>query len=311
MKLRVALLMAAPALFLILMGASCPKKTGSLDNGKARADAQAAKDAFAAAEAAFKSGDYEGARAKYQEALEQYPGAEWSGRAQLRLAQCDLNLGRTDEALTGLRQYVDNNKGDPDVAGVQDQIIKILDDKYGKEESDYQALVAGLEQQNFRLEMINHYLRKTVDSEVIYLELDLDANRVFVKIGSQTLYEYPVVTGKGKTRLQKTGQLVDFNTPKGIRQVESIEKDPIWYQPDWVWLERGDTVPEELTIEDRGVPDHLGPYKISIGEGIYLHGTSRGTIRPGKYSHGCVRLNNKDLVQLVHLVEVGTMVYIY
>ncbi|HUT53884.1 MAG TPA: L,D-transpeptidase family protein [bacterium] len=311
MKVRVTLLLGIIALFFFVMGASCPKQTGTVNNRKPAVDAQAAKASLADGEALFQSGDYEGARAKYQEVLEKYPGTEWSNQAQFRLAQCDYSLGKTDEALAGFRQYVDNNKDNSNVELAKDYIVQIIEGKLKQTELDYQTMVAGLEQQNYRLELINKYLRKSVDSEVIYLELDLQANRVFVKIGSQTLYEYPVVTGKGKTRLKTTGKLVDFNTPKGIRQVESIEKDPKWYRPDWVWLEHGETVPEDLTMEDRAVEKVLGPYKISIGEGYYFHGTRRGTIRPGKFSHGCIRLNNKDLIQLVRMIEAGTMVYIY
>jgi lipoprotein-anchoring transpeptidase ErfK/SrfK len=48
-----------------------------------------------------------------------------------------------------------------------------------------------------------------------------------------------------------------------------------------------------------------------MGEGYAIHGTHAGVIQPGKFSHGCVRMNNKDLLQLVHLVEVGTVVYLY
>lgn len=294
---------------LLLLGASCPKKSGPIDNSGSNLNP--GKSLFSDAESLYQAGDYEGARAKYQEVVEQYPGTDWSRESQLRIGQCYFSEGKDEEALSRFRQYVNNNPGDPDVATAQDYIIRILDDQIRKAQAEYQETVAGLNQQNFRLETLNNYLRRSVDSETIYLELDLEFNRLFIKMGTQTLYDFPVVTGKGKTRLKATGKLVDFNTPKGIRQVESIEKDPMWYRPDWVWLEHGETVPENLTMEDRAVPYVLGPYKVSIGEGFYFHGTKAGTIRPGKFSHGCIRLNNKDLIQLVHMVEVGTMVYIY
>jgi L,D-transpeptidase YbiS len=262
-------------------------------------------------EARFESGDYEGARKLYQQVMEEYPTSGWADKAQFRTGQCYFKMDQPDEALEEFRRFVDNQHDNSDLTAAQDYMIRILEKKYNDAESNYRTMLAGYEQQNFRLDMMNKYLRRSVDSEVIYIELDLEANRLFVKMGSQTLYEFPMVSGKGRRRLQTTGNLKDFSTPKGVRQVESIIKNPIWYRPDWVWLERGEEVPEELTLEERAVPGILGPYKVSIGNGIYIHGTSRGKIRPGKYSHGCVRMNNEDLRQLVKMVEVGTMVFIY
>lgn len=289
------------------MGASCPKQGDAIDQGIK----QSGKETFMQGEALFEAGDYEGARELYQQVIEQAPMTSWSNKAQYRMGQCYFKLGKTDEALAEFQRFVDNNRDDSDLTAAQDYIIKILENRQQESLAEYEANLIGYQQQNFRLEALNRYLRKSVDSEEIYIELDLEANRIFVKIGTQTIYEYPVVTGKGMTRLKTTGRMKNFATPKGIRQVESIEKDPVWYRPDWVWLEKGEEIPENITMEERGVPGTLGPYKVSIGDGFYIHGTRRGTIRPGKYSHGCIRMNNKELKQLVRMVEVGTMVYIY
>jgi lipoprotein-anchoring transpeptidase ErfK/SrfK len=141
--------------------------------------------------------------------------------------------------------------------------------------------------------------------------MDLEHNRLLVKMGTQTLYEYPIVSGKGETKMRLTGAVKDFDTPTGVRQILKIEKDPVWVRPDWYWVEKGLPVPPNLTPAERGVPGALGPYKLSFGEGFFIHGTSTGTIKPGKFSHGCVRMNNKDLLQVVKLVEEGTKIYIY
>lgn len=290
-----------------LMGASCPKQGDNIDSALRGED----KALYLEAEARFEVADYEGAQKLYQRVLEEYPLTAWANKSQFRIGQCYLKLDRTDEALAEFRRYADNNRDDSEIAVARDYIIRILDEKSQETATEFEQNLVGYEQQNFRLEMMNTYLRRSVEAEVIYIELDLEANRLMVKIGSQTLYEYPIVSGKGYRRLETTGRMKNFNTPKGVRQVESIIKDPIWYRPNWVWLEKGEEVPEELTMEDRAVPGTLGPYKVSFGEGFYLHGTRRGKIRPGKYSHGCVRLNNKDLKQMVKFIEEGTMIYIY
>jgi lipoprotein-anchoring transpeptidase ErfK/SrfK len=39
---------------------------------------------------------------------------------------------------------------------------------------------------------------------------------------------------------------------------------------------------------------------------VGLHGTNQPQIIPGDPSHGCIRLRNKDIVALEHIVKIGT-----
>lgn len=62
----------------------------------------------------------------------------------------------------------------------------------------------------------------------------------------------------------------------------------------------------------RSVPDALGPYALSLGDGYLIHGTNpynKDSI--GTYaSHGCIRMHNDDVRRLFERVEVGTRVII-
>ena len=305
MKSASVLILIAMMFFMSLMGASCPKQGNNISQGNGD------KQLYAQAEDMFESGDYAEAQKIYQKIIEEYPLSGWSEKSQFRLGQIYYKEGDIDEALAEFKRFSENNRDDEQADIARDYIIQIMDKKYKDLEQEYAVNMSGLEQQNYRYEELNKYLRRSVDNEVIYLELDLNANRLFVKLGTQTLYEYPMVSGKGRRRLQTTGAMKDFSTPKGIRQVEHIVKNPKWYRPDWYWLERGEELPEELTMEDRAVEGTLGPYKVVLGEGYAIHGTRRGKIRPGKYSHGCIRMNNKDLKQMVKLIDDGTLVFIY
>ena len=48
------------------------------------------------------------------------------------------------------------------------------------------------------------------------------------------------------------------------------------------------------------------------GNAYGIHGTRSGNIgAPGKRSHGCVRMNRRDLTITYRLCDVGTKVYVY
>jgi hypothetical protein len=154
-------------------------------------------------------------------------------------------------------------------------------------------------------------LQGTVDSGKAYLEIDLARDRLKVKMGTQSLYDFPIVSGKGRTYLPSLGRYRSFRTPRGVFRVRKKEKNPVWYKPNWVWHERGLKPPSRMSLRQRAVPGVLGKYKISLGDGYAIHGTRSGWIRPGKTSHGCIRMNAKDLEIVHRMVDVGTPVYIY
>lgn len=320
MKSHGVMTLAAVVFVGLLLGASCPKKTPEVEAERQPPSPVAerpptpddkARALFQEGEQLFQGGDFEAAAKIFLQILNEYPETKSAQPARFRLGQCYLKLGRTEEALKQFQIYVETYRDDSDVILAQDYIIQIRENEMERIKQEAEARIFALEQENYALQIIHRYLQRSIDAEIIYVEIDLDYDRLFVKLGTQTLYEYPIITGKQPTRLAATGQMRDWSTPPGIRRIQTIEKDPVWYRPDWVWLEKGEKPPANLTMEQRAVRGTLGPYKLTLGEGYAIHGTKAGVISPGKKSHGCIRMNNKDLIQLVHLVEVGTMVYIY
>ncbi len=76
----------------------------------------------------------------------------------------------------------------------------------------------------------------------------------------------------------------------------------------------GDTlyVPPFGSVQRR-IPEALGPYKLALGDGYYIHGTNpydEDSIG-NAVSHGCIRMSNDQLALLYPLVRVGTPVYIH
>jgi len=183
-RLYIALLVAI--MFPLLMGASCPKQEG----GAGPTDHQL----FVKAEELYEAGDYEAAQKIYQEIMERFPGSEYANHAQFRMGQIYYKMGRKDDALSEFRHFVERNRGTEEGQLAQDYVVRILEHQIQSTVGDYEEKMITYEHENFRLDMMNRYLRKSVDSEIIYIEMDLDADRLFVKLGTQTLYEYPIVT---------------------------------------------------------------------------------------------------------------------
>lgn len=61
----------------------------------------------------------------------------------------------------------------------------------------------------------------------------------------------------------------------------------------------------------RQVPDVLGNYRLNLGDGYALHGTQEVDKLGQNVSHGCVRLDNKDIEKLYQMANVGDEVVIY
>jgi tetratricopeptide (TPR) repeat protein len=270
-----------------------------------------AESTFQRAEQLFKDGKYGEAVLVYQEVISKYPLSRQVLKCQFRIAESLYYQGRETEAIEQFNLFINNNRVDPDVAKAYQYLMEMREKKYHDEFDASEARAKQLEQETSRVKESCKYLKASQESEEPYLELDISHNMLNIKVGAQTLYSYPIVSGQGKKVLQATGQQKDFSTPRGMVEVISKEKDPVWYRPDWFWLEHGEQPPADLTAEERAVPGYLGKYRINLGGGIYIHGTESGKIRPGKFSHGCIRMNAPDLEKVWEMTKVGTKVFIY
>jgi prefoldin subunit 5 len=154
-------------------------------------------------------------------------------------------------------------------------------------------------------------IKKSIDGHNLYLVVSLAEKKLYVKMGTQTLKSYIVSSGKGRTVIKSTGKPYNFLTPRGKRIINVKEKNPVWYKPDWTWLEQGLPLPESISIQDRAVKGELGKYRLKMGGGYAIHGTRSGKVRGKKVTHGCIRMGKKDIKELFAMVKNGTEVYIY
>jgi lipoprotein-anchoring transpeptidase ErfK/SrfK len=148
-----------------------------------------------------------------------------------------------------------------------------------------------------------------------YIVVHLAENRVFLFDGDRAIWSAPSGTGTD-AKLDTKEHNWTFSTPRGLMQVRRMEKDPIWEAPDWYYEEKGLRIPPH-NDPSRRIPGVMGTGAIYLGDGIAIHGTNSPQLlmdpdpRKRDVSHGCIRLTNEAVRELMHMVSVGTPVLIF
>lgn len=144
----------------------------------------------------------------------------------------------------------------------------------------------------------------------VYIVIDTANNRFYMKKGPDTVLNAQCSTGS-YTRLEAAdGRAWFFHTPRGLFQVESKKKDPVWVKPDWAFVEEQEPIPGARD-PDRYEPYVMGDYALGFGHGYYIHGTLYRRLLGQSVTHGCVRLGDHELEQVYRTAELGTPIFIY
>jgi lipoprotein-anchoring transpeptidase ErfK/SrfK len=98
----------------------------------------------------------------------------------------------------------------------------------------------------------------------------------------------------------------EFPTPRGSFVVQSKQENPTWNVPDSEWA--GDLAGEVIPGGDPRNP--LVARWIGFSGSVGFHGTKDIASLGNAASHGCVRMNPKDVIDLFDRVEVGTTVLV-
>ncbi|HTG46377.1 MAG TPA: L,D-transpeptidase family protein [Actinomycetota bacterium] len=124
----------------------------------------------------------------------------------------------------------------------------------------------------------------------------LDRNRLDLYQGFHVIHSWSVATAKP-----------GFTTPDGIWTIYAKKVDPTWYNPALDGWGAG-----EPAVVGPGPGNPMGPRALYLTAPglIRIHGTS-DPASIGRYaSHGCIRMNNDDVVALYPMVPVGTHVVV-
>lgn len=92
--------------------------------------------------------------------------------------------------------------------------------------------------------------------------VSLDARRLWLIRGQDTLMVASVAVGKGQT-FTYGGRTFRFHTPRGKHRILAKEENPVWRPPDWHYLERAARERLEPVQLEEGK-------KYRLGDGTYL-----------------------------------------
>lgn len=123
--------------------------------------------------------------------------------------------------------------------------------------------------------------------------VDSDAHRLYLTLGPNEAYEYPISTGR------------EGFTWNGTEKISRVADWPDWYPPVEM-RQRDPKLPEKML---GGIKNPLGAKALFLGNTLYrIHGTNDPKSIGYAASSGCIRMLNEHVVHLASMVGVGTTV---
>ena len=117
------------------------------------------------------------------------------------------------------------------------------------------------------------------------LTLNTAAYRLYVYENGERTHSYRVAVGKPGHR-----------TPTGSYRISRVIWNPWWHPPESDWAKDAEPVAP-------GPGNPMGRVKIQFEGLYYIHGTSDPNSLMRTVSHGCVRMANRDAIELARLIH--------
>ncbi|MFH0948113.1 MAG: L,D-transpeptidase [Elusimicrobiota bacterium] len=145
-----------------------------------------------------------------------------------------------------------------------------------------------------------------------YILVDTEENILYFKQKGQIIRQAKCSVGRGGILSdKKTGRKWEFITPKGIFTVKNKTENPLWFKPDWAFIEEQKEIPPPNSPE-RKMEGELGKYALDLGFGYKIHGTQKEELLGRAVSHGCIRLGADDLEYIYANTKINkTLIYVY
>ncbi len=140
--------------------------------------------------------------------------------------------------------------------------------------------------------------------------VDSAHSKIMLMLGTRIVTEGTCSTGNGMELTDSTGKRSwTFDTPRGHFRVLGKVANPVWYRPDWSYIEEGEPIPKDHS--QRAMPNVLGDYAIAFGNGFFIHGTLYTRLLGTNVTHGCIRVDDNTLKKLYAAAQPGTPIWIY
>jgi hypothetical protein len=122
--------------------------------------------------------------------------------------------------------------------------------------------------------------------EPMELVVNIPAGRLDVMQGGERVRSYPVSVGRAR-----------YATPTGSAALRRMVWNPSWTPPQSAWARREKPA-------GPGWSNPMGRVKIHLFGDYYVHGTPAGNERRlgTPASHGCIRMKNRDVMELAALI---------
>ena len=146
--------------------------------------------------------------------------------------------------------------------------------------------------------------------KIPYLVISTSDNRISLKKKNRLIHEGPCSSGSYVILKASRNREWVFSTPRGAFKIQMKLKNPVWYMPDWAFIEEGRKVPPP-NAKIRYNSKALGKYALSIGGGYLIHGTLYTRLIGQPVTHGCIRLADEELNLVYKHLRYGAKVYIY
>lgn len=134
-----------------------------------------------------------------------------------------------------------------------------------------------------RVTRLRNFLNQTPAG--LYLVVNAPANRLDVFRDGEKIRSFPVSIGRR-----------GFETPPGSYKIDHIVWNPWWHPPESAWARTEKPTPP-------GPDNPMGRAKLFFGNLLYLHGTPYERQLGEPASHGCVRMANRDVMELAQIVQ--------
>ena len=170
------------------------------------------------------------------------------------------------------------------------------------------------------IEITQEYLQETVTKEIIFVSIKtqilyhIKDNKISSElIISSSAYGTGNKEGSNKTPLglHKVKQKYGDNTPINGRMISRVYNGDIaTIYKDKTKSKTDDVTTRILWLEGLEQGKNKGEGIDSFKRHIYIHGTSEEGRLGSPASHGCIRMKNKEVIDLYSKIAIGTLVLI-